>query len=284
MKDKVKQWLSDFIKILGIVFGFLGAISVLFPFDDVTSQNVVERIYILISIIITAALWSAVQTKITISRKQKIVYSKGATKIIFEYSDIKRIISNTISKEDEITIVIPVNTDLQSVFDRKKIYKNTIHRVCLDYIYDQIDEDLKYNKLMSVQIKKDGFDYKGKKGDWFLLSDVNSGEKGKVNFLFAEFFDLEEKDGKMIISELDKKQYIEIMQTVILAISKMERESKIFIPLIGAGAGNVDTPKEIMNFMKAMFRFNKSELRQEIHIVINEKYRNHAPIYQLTEI
>ena len=284
MKDKIKQWLSNFIKILGGCFGILGAVSILFPFTEATSENVGERIRIFIAIIALCIVATLIWTISVILKKRKKVYSKGATKIIFEYSDIKEIISNTLLEEDEVTIVIPVNTDLQSVFNREKIYKNTIHRICLDYVYEKTGHELDYNKLINIQIRNDGFDYNGKKGDWFLLPNVSPDEKGKVNFMFVEFFDLEKRDGKMIISELEKEQYMDILQTVILAISKTERESKIFIPLIGAGAGNVDTPKEIMHFMNAMLRFNKSQLRQEIHIVINEKYRNDAPIYQLTNI
>lgn len=292
VKDIIKQWISCFIKILGLVYGILGAASIFLPLADVTQENICIRFFMLFGIIVVVAISALIWVIVIISKKSKMIYSKGTTKIIFEYSDINEIIRDSSIETNDITVIIPINTNLNSnanntlpsVFERERIYKNTIHRACLDYIYEQTGKELTPEILKDLKIKKDNFDYNGRKGDWFLLKTLNKDSNKKIDFLFAEFFDLEEKDGKPIISKLKKNLYIDILQTVILTICKTERESKIYVPLIGAGAGDVDNPKEIMHFMKSMLRFNKSDLRQEIHVVINEKYRKDAPIYQLTKI
>lgn len=56
---------------------------------------------------------------------------------------------------------------------------------------------------------------------------------------------------------------------------------KVYIPLIGSGAGKVGSPKDIMVFMKELLRFNKTSLHQEVHVVVNEKQKNDVPIYEL---
>lgn len=284
MKDIIKQWLSDFIKLLGTVFGILGAISVFLPLADVTSSNIWTRIGILLGFVIVIALASSVWTYCVIHKKKKNVYSSVKTNIIFEYADINDILKAADADSESITVVVPVNTNLEIDFKRELILKNTIHRLCLDYIFERRGTDIDKVFLDRIPIKKDGFDSTGKIGDWFLITAKDLEIDSNIQFLFVEFFDTIEKNGKIINAELDKQQFIIGLQSLISAIPYvLDPESKVYVPLIGAGAGNVGKPKDIMHFMKAMLRFNKAKLRQEIHVVINEKYKSETPIYQLGE-
>ena len=284
MKDIIKQWLSDFIKLLGTVFGILGAISVFLPLADVTSSNIWTRIGILLGFVIVIALASSVWTYCVIHKKKKNVYSSVKTNIIFEYADINDILKAADADSESITVVVPVNTNLEIGFKRELILKNTIHRLCLDYIFERRGTDIDKVFLDRIPIKKDGFDSTGKIGDWFLITAKDLEIASNIQFLFVEFFDTIEKNGKIINAELDKQQFIIGLQSLISAIPYvLDPESKVYVPLIGAGAGNVGKPKDIMHFMKAMLRFNKAKLRQEIHVVINEKYKSETPIYQLGE-
>lgn len=284
MKDIIKQWLSDFIKLLGTVFGILGAISVFLPLADVTSSNIWTRIGILLGFVIVIALASSVWTYCVIHKKKKNVYSSVKTNIIFEYADINDILKAADADSESITVVVPVNTNLEIDFKRELILKNTIHRLCLDYIFERRGTDIDKVFLDRIPIKKDGFDSTGKIGDWFLITAKDLEIASNIQFLFVEFFDTIEKNGKIINAELDKQQFIIGLQSLISAIPYvLDPESKVYVPLIGAGAGNVGKPKDIMHFMKAMLRFNKAKLRQEIHVVINEKYKSETPIYQLGE-
>lgn len=284
MKDIIKQWLSDFIKLLGTVFGILGAISVFLPLADVTSSNIWTRIGILLGFVIVIALASSVWTYCVIHKKRKNVYSSVKTNIIFEYADINDILKAADADSESITVVVPVNTNLEIDFKRELILKNTIHRLCLDYIFERRGTDIDKVFLDRIPIKKDGFDSTGKIGEWFLITAKDLEIDSNIQFLFVEFFDTIEKNGKIINAELDKQQFIIGLQSLISAIPYvLDPESKVYVPLIGAGAGNVGKPKDIMHFMKAMLRFNKAKLRQEIHVVINEKYKSETPIYQLGE-
>ena len=271
-----------------MIFGILGAVSIFLPLADVTPSNVWIRVLIIVAIALLIAIIAVIRTCQMVKSNSKCLYSKGPTRVIFEYSDMRNVIETAISTGDETTIVVPINTDLKNDFNKDYIHehgKNTIHDICLQYIYEK--SDLTENKPLFelTQIKKDGFDENGKIGDWFLLQTKSIGIKdGNLQFMFIEFYDIEKIDGKPQNSALSKEQFTVTLQSLVSAISHvLPHESKIYIPLIGAGAGNVGKSKDIMHFVKAMLRFNKKDLRQEIHVVVNKKYRDETPIYQLSE-
>ena len=284
MKDIFKQWLSSFIKLCGTIFGILGAISVFLPLADFTGSNIRIGIEILLGFIIVIALVSGVWTYFVIHKKKKNIYSSVKTNIIFEYADINDILKVADADSESITVVVPVNTNLEIAFNKELIQENTVHRLCLDYIFEKRGTEIDRDFLERIPLKKDKFDSNGKIGDWFLVTAKDIEIDSNIQFLFIEIFDIEEKNGKKINAKLDKQLFLIGLQSLISAISDvLNQESKVYMPLIGAGAGNVGEPKDIMHFIQAMLRFNKGELQQEIHVVIKEKYKNKTPIYQLSE-
>ena len=285
-----KIWIKNTIKTLGAVFGVFGAISIFFPLTEVTRENIVPRSACLLIVIVIVAIVSFIWTRSMIKRKSISVFADVNTKIVFEYADIKQILDNACGDKNKITVVVPVNTRLDKVFDRDYIRDGTIHRICLDYINTKIVQEKKHefslNKsiLENVKIKKDGFAINGKLGDWFLLTSEELGINGNIQFMFAEIFNLEEKNGKIVNSELKKEQYLSLIQMLISTIpDAVDHENQVYIPLIGAGYGKIGTPENIMHIMNALLRFNKEALHQEIHVFINEKYKDSTPIYRLIE-
>lgn len=272
---------------LSIAFGVLGAISIFWPLSDVTLDNMLIRSLILVAIVIGIVAICWIVTYQQTKRKSHKVYKSGKTSIYFDYDDIGEILKKSSNSEKAFTVVVPVNTMLKHVFNRNIVKPNTIHRACLDYIYEKQQKELSIETLAGIEKKKGKFIFsngepKGKIGDWFILGPEDLSIDSKVSFLFLETYNIVEINGTLNNEPLSKESYLSVVQCLMNAIpEQLNIEDCIYIPLIGAGAGNIGKPIDIMHIMNAILRFNKGQLRQEIHVIISDKNREECPIYQL---
>lgn len=286
MKEKIICYKKQLFRLLGIVFGIIGAVSVFLPIQ----LSVMEGMEILGIILFVVAIGAACMTVFAISRKSREVYSVGKTKIIFEYMDMKDVLAMEDKMQDNYTVVIPINTFLNLVGDRNIVKKNSIHKLWLDHLFEKSGVEFERSVLENAKVKKTSADFTaaepiGRIGDWFFLTASDIGYETNVRFLLLEVNNLKDKNGKKIVSELSKEQYIVGIQSLIEAIPDvLELEEKVYMPLIGAGNANVGKSPDIMDIMESMLRFNKGILRQEIHVVLNEKYKDETPLYLLKEI
>lgn len=286
MKEKIICYKKQLFRLLGIVFGIIGAVSVFLPIQ----LSVMEGMEILGIILLVVAIVAACMTVFAISRKSREVYSVGKTKIIFEYMDMKDVLAMEDKTQDNYTVVIPINTFLNLVGDRSIVKKNSIHKLWLDHLFEKSGVEFERSVLENAKVKKTSADFTatepiGRIGDWFFLTASDIGYETNVRFLLLEVNNLKDKNGKKIVSELSKEQYIVGIQSLIEAIPDvLELEEKVYMPLIGAGNANVGKSPDIMDIMESMLRFNKGILRQEIHVVLNEKYKDETPLYLLKEI
>ena len=227
---------------------------------------------------------SVVWVHFDVAKNNTTLYEKEKTKIIFEYGDLKEIIANEENASKSFTVVVPVNTHLNYIGNRMQIKEDSIHRLCLEYLHEKMGNELDVNILNTVKVKKQRIKENnvGEIGDWFYVTPEDMGIEGKVRFLFLESSELEERNGKIVIKELTKEQYLTSIQSLLEAISYVsDQKEKVYLPLIGAGNGNVAKSKDIMQVMRAMLYFNRQKLRQEIHVIINQENRKDVPIYQL---
>lgn len=286
MKEKLLYYKKHLFSLLGIVFGIAGAISVFLPIQ----LSFIEGIKTLSIVFFCVAIMAACLTAFTISRKSIEVYHAGKTRIIFEYMDMKNVMSSGDEIRDNYTVVIPINTFLNLVGDRNITKSKSIHKLWLDYLFEKRGIEFDRSILEHAKVKKSSADFTatepiGEIGDWFFLTPSELGYDTKVRFLLIEVNDLEDKNGKKIVSALSKEQYIVVIQSLIEAIPDvLDLEEKVYIPLIGAGNANVGKPMDIMDIMESMLRFNKGILRQEVHVILNEKYKNDTPLYLLKQI
>lgn len=279
IKKYGKITISILGKEFGTVFGVLGGVAIFYDFTifKLTIRLVISSIILIILIII-----GILKTKNMVKKNSCNVYQSGKTKIIFEYGDINQVIKDADKKQELITVVVPINTSLDITFNREIIIKDTIHRQCLDYIYEKMNMEISEDYINSIKIKKEKFNNNGKLGDWFLLTPSELKIESYVQFLFVEMFKLEKKNGKEINKKPKKEQYIVGVQSLLSAIPEILcQKSKVYIPLIGAGEGNVGKSNDIMHFMNSMLRFNKDILRQEIHVILNQKFKTENDIYDL---
>lgn len=292
MKDMFKRWLSLWIKVLGVVFGVLGAVSIVLPLDNVTSDNITMRLIVLALIVLATMLVGAGMLYYHLRATTKRLHASEKSSVYFEYQDLKKVLEKVSAdtSETSVTFVVPINTNLTLAFDKEIINKGTIHSLALDYL-EQCKallgiDDLKTVRIKRIAMKTQGEPKeKGRIGDWFLVTSGDIANLNpKVKFLFAELYNVEQKNGKWMNVTPTKEEYLLGIQSLIHAISEaLDQEEKVYIPLIGAGAGNVGKSTDVTRFLAEMLRFNKSSLKQEIHIVINEKFRQETPIYDLPE-
>ncbi len=280
MKEMLKFYFTNAKKIMGLIFGICGAVFVFVPsFSDYRS-GVIVLLAVFIAGIIISICWSC----IVIKRQDVTVYSSGKTKIIFEYADINELMTKSLETGEKMTMVVPANTALEYIFDVSNIQKHTIHSSCVEHMLNQMENDKLLPDIENVRIKKDGFSKNGAVGDWFLVTPEDFGYAGNISFLFTEIYELKKKNGKLVNDELTKEQFLHAIQSLMSAIPDVfEPEEKIYLPLIGAGAGNMGKPKDIMYIMASVLRFNKNSLKQEIHVIVNKKHKNAVPIYQLNK-
>lgn len=274
----IKIWCKNTGKIAGVLFGLLGAVAIFVPLPNVTSSNIWQRILILGLVIAGIIIASVIYTYYIIHKRSNNVYKHGNTKVYFEYADIKDIIKKGHQTKDITTIVVPINTKLDTVFDVNVVIEGTIHRLALDQLLNG-NEKPNRGFIDTIKKKKDGFDPNGRVGDWFIISGKDFGRDGNIQFAFVEVYDIIEENGQYK-NVLTKEQFLIALQSVIYSI---ENESKAYIPLIGDGAGRVGDSRDLMHIMYAMLLYNRNLLNGEVHVVIHEKKREDTPIYELSE-
>ena len=287
MKDRLTFWINILKKMMGVAFGVIGSLMVLFPLDSVTPDNFLHRLILLVIIVAVILVASIVLTKYQENKSSINLYAKEKTNIIFEYADIKTIMDNEKESTSPFTIVVPVNTSLEYLINRGTVKDNSIHKLWMDYFAGKLGKDIDMELLNSLKVKRQRVTDNGVGtiGDWFFITPEDVGVEGKIRFFLLESSELEERNGKPVIKDITREEYLKALQSILDAIPDvLDQKEKVYIPLIGAGNGNVGKGKDIMHIMKAMLRFNRQKLRQEIHVVINPEDRRTIPIYQLREM
>ena len=111
--------------------------------------------------------------------------------------------------------------------------------------------------------------------------------ESKISFLFLVMYDGELETGK-IVNKYTKENFLVGLQSLFQeALHAPERYEKVYIPLIGAGNGEVGTKRQITSLLNALIQYNLDELKNrelEMHIIIREKNRKEVPIYLFSKI
>lgn len=285
----MRFWYGKYKVLLSLGFGIIGSITVLFPLDVVIELNIWIRALIFFLFLLLLFVVSLVWIKYEKNKKRKRIYSLEKAQVYFEYGDIRQTLANEAEVKEKFTIVVPVFTDVGSLFDHNLIKETSIHGICLNYLSNKLGQKLDIEVLKKAKgTGHEAFVNQevsvGKIGQWFFLKPDELGVDAKIRFLFIETCNLIDKNGVKSIDLPSKDQYLLSIQSLFDAMKTLEEGEKIYIPLIGAGNGNAGTNVEIMYILAAMLRFNKDKLKQEVHVVVDEKLRNEVPIHQLQNI
>ncbi|MDY4212417.1 MAG: hypothetical protein SOX82_01840 [Eubacteriales bacterium] len=276
----MRKWFSFFKNTVGIISAFIGFVFVFIPLSEATPSNIKSRLFIILGILVVAILISVVWMWCDNRGETNEVYSKGTTRICFEYGKIEKAFEFSKNSIETITFVISINTNIQVSSEIAPIKKGSLHRWALEKIEGKVDG----NFIKELKVKNDGFDINGRKGDWFIVPPEKLKEKSNVQFLFIEVFDIEQRNGQWSNKKIAIDDYLVVLQRMIMAIcDNLNKESKVYLPLVGAGVGDVGKPEDILQLTANLLRFNKSRLIHEIHVLINENCKKSTPIHLLSK-
>ncbi len=289
MKDICRYYGKIIIKVYGIGFSILGAIAIILPMPNVSKTNIKLRLLILLVIIIILAIISLLMIIRQRQSKSTVIYSKGHTKIVLEYGDIIELLNPADRDNDNFTIVVPVNTGLQSMFELDRVKNNTIHHICLEYILNSKSSEKELNDdfVNALRHRKENEDGSKKQldqiGDWFYISgdDIKSGSK--IAFIFLMMYEYKMVSGT-VGNKHTKEGYLKGLQSLLEAIPILSPGDKVYIPLIGAGEAGVGSKYSVLRLLNALIGFNLNDIKQEIHIIIHDTGTKEVPIHMFPQL
>lgn len=282
VEEFIADWSKNTIKTCGAVFGILGAVSVIFPLTNLSRNNLKERIVLLLIILIIVTVLALFYTVYSKCKTKKILYESGKTKLLFEYVDLREIISN--NGNNQITVVVPIHSNLDILGDSENISQFSVHKILYDYLEEK---GKRLNKELLFSAGKKQITGSAKIGDWFLLTPKELGVDTSISFLLIVENEVETKEGGYLgLKVLSKNEYINVLSSLMTAVFDcVEQEGCVYIPLLGSGKANVANARDIMFLMEEILRFYKRDIQHEIHVVINKKDKKHgAELYHLRDI
>lgn len=262
-------------KTMGIAFSIMTVITTFISVDDILDALKCNsgglKIAILIGICVASVIWNVIFYK---KKKSIVIYEKGQTSIQFEYGDIQRDYIKD-NKKETYTVVIPIDTELNGVFDKNKIRKDSNHGYwirqmeAMGYSETQIVPIVK----MKMKANKNG---SCKQGSVCYLNSL----RGNVNYLLAATVTF---DNNTKHFGCTREQYYNGIHNIIEGINYLcSHGERVYMPLIGGGYARMGkTESEMVPIMAELLVFNADKLNNEIHVIIYEKRKNSIPIFSI---
>ena len=267
---------KESVKTMGILFSVMAVITTFISVDeilDMIKYNVwFLKIAMLLGICAVSIIWNIFLYK---RKKSLIVYEKERTSIQFGYGDMQKNYIKNNEGNIPYTVVIPIDTELDGVFDEEKIRKDSNH----GYWIKQM-KTLGYKKTDIVPMIKRKMQANSagtcEQGTVCYLTNL----RGGVNYLLAATVTLDKNNNHFFCS---REQYYIGIHKIIKAIGYLcSHGEKVYMPLIGSGYARMGkTEGEMLPIMEELLIFNADKLNQEIHVILYEKRRKVIPIFSL---
>lgn len=263
--DSLLYLLKTTQKNIGIVYAVTTAIITFIPIDDVLNLINCNTIGYKISFLLFPCLISLVIALTNVGNKKCItVFSKEKKRIQLEYGNIKDYIIDN-SQNEPYTVVIPINTHLSIVGDKRYIRENSIHGLWIEhmnscgYNADSIKGLVARQKTLSDESVC-------KIGDFAYIKDIKN-----VNYMLIASCEIDNAK-----SQCSTKQYFIALQSLIEALAvECKIQEKIYIPVIGGGYAYMQkTNQQLLRVMSEVLIFNESILQHEIHVVVFEDLKD----------
>lgn len=262
------------------VFTILSILLTVIPLSDFWSDDVLKKVLFLLAVVIFAFAITIIILFVKKKRNKKVVFSSEKAYVQFEYGDLNKILEND-SNIDKCTIAIPANTKLDIVFDRNIIKKDSVHGICLNYIFRKRNKEIEKSILHNIKRKNENFNFDGEIGDWFILTPEDLEIDSKFDFLFVEANNVKKENGQDINEDPKREETLTAIQTLIKAVTSLDNKTEVYIPLVANGHARALSCLESLELIYSLLKYNKDSLFQNIHVVIYEKQKEYAPIYQL---
>lgn len=262
------------------VFTIVSILVTIIPLSDFWDENVKQKVIFLLAVVLLAFIITIIFLIVKKKSNKKVVFSNEKAFIQFEYGDLRKILEND-SNIDKCTIAIPANTNLDIVFDRNIIKKDSVHGICLNYIFSKRNKEIEKALLYKIKRKKENFNANGAIGDWFILQPEDLEIDSKFDFLFVEANNVKKENGQDTNEDPKREETLVAIQTLIQAVTSLDNKTEVYIPLVANGHARALSCLESLELIYSLLKYNKDSLFQNIHVVIYEKQKEYAPIYQL---
>lgn len=277
----MRHYKKNLKKVSSFIFTILATVSVFFPLGNVSKNNIIVRLFVFMAICLCIILIAVVLTWINNNKNSVVIYSKGKTTIEFLYRDLNTILDECFNKKS--TIVVPINTYLPWVGEKKNLRESSIHYQVLSYLNNHgisIDKvsvsKIKRKKL--TMIDNDNCTI----GDWFIIQLNDYGIESDLKFLFIVNGTLRVDDGRVNNEQPTKKEFLITLQGLCDAIpAQTDMEEPVFMPLLGAGNTKFGNTTDVMHIISDILEFNQSDLLQHISVFIDPRFKNETHISDL---
>lgn len=276
MRDYIVFVAKESVKTMEIFFSVMAVITTFISVDEILDMIKYNFLFLKITMLLSICVVSIIWNIFLYKRKSSIiVYEKGRTRIQFEYGDMQKNYIKNNEGNIPYTVVIPIDTELDGVFDEEKIRKDSNH----GYWIKQM-KTLGYKKTDIVPIIKSKMKVNSvgvcEQGAVCYLTDL----KGGVNYLLAATVTFDNRNNHFFCS---REQYYIGIHNIIKAIGYLcSHGEKVYMPLVGSGYARMGkTEGEMLPIMAELLIFNADKLNQEIHVIAYEKRRKVIPIFSL---
>lgn len=269
---------KESLKTMGVLFSLMAILTTFISVDEmldtINHNSISWKIAMLISICVISIVGTWIYNN---TRNSITIYEKGRTSITFEYGDMQKDYIKDNTGNEPYTVVIPINTTIDDVFNENRIRKNSNH----GYWISQM-KSLGYSEDIIKDMVKDQMtlDKNGlcKQGSVCYLNNLN----GNVNYILAATAVI---DTKKKHSYCSRDQYYLGIHKIVDAISRVcNQGEKIVMPLIGGGYARMQkSEREIVPIMAEILVFNADKLKHDVHVVIYNKRRSLIPIFSLSQ-
>ena len=259
-------------KIFSGIFTVLGFLALFVPLDVLLDGIDDILLKFLIVVFGAAVVFSAILALVTLvlSKKNSVelfgLYDDH--KLFLEYGDVLE------DKKSKCIKVFAANRCFDTIVDDDLIGSNTIHGKMVNgllrenvYTLDQLDAELSEQlsredmaESISLDVKRKGKLERYPAGTIVETKGIYKDEK--MFWLGLTWFDRD------LHPHVSKEEYIDSLSNLMRYLIQRSQQFTVYMPIIGAGASNVASDKELLKYMIETIRLYKNELNCDVHIVV----------------
>lgn len=272
--------------VTGGIYALAGFIGILFPMDEVLSEQMSLGVKCLISILILIAIWCCcflIASLASLCKKRyKVLTVNNGHALYLQYGNI--FAPNEVFNSDRRrNVIIPVNRCFDVHVDNHIVSSQTLHGMALQRLYasgkyteenlklriEQLLSRVEYENVPKKE-KPEGNRKRYPAGTVVVLPENEN--------IYYFFWALSKFDANMTASTT-MQEYTIAVQKLIEACNEKSSGFPVVLPLVGTGLSRTKKEQQdVLKYLVNTFRLNKAEISCDIHIVVWEDLKDEIPI------
>lgn len=267
----IKSW---FIKMLGLIFGLIGFISVFINVQEYLPSDDVDKIKIIMLIFICLFGLSIIYN---LFLRKATIKSASGKEFYLSYGNI--------FKDKSAIKVIPVNRCFDTVVNDSLVSEKTLHGQFINKYFKNNPEVL--DELIRKSLRKYNYEYdciesedkrEGNRNRYPFGSVAEVKYKDKIYYLLA----LTEFD-ENLNAHFDVEQYTKVINSLMIYYNRHSQGRDICIPLLGSGdMSRFNKRKQYMlETIVALIKINDDKICGNINVIVYNRDKNDVSISNL---